>query len=112
MLQWGGGGLTGGLGFWRDISVALLMLEFFVVGLPVLAVGILMVRLLRQAKRWLKASFPAWQAKVLQVGDAVDRYAELAVVPVVAVAATFSAAATFLRLLTHLLPPSGKARSA
>jgi len=97
------------LGFWRDISLVLLMLEFFIVGLPLLAIGILMVRLLRQAKRWLKASFPVWQANVRQVRDAVDRYSELVVVPVVLVAATFSATTTFLRLLTRWLPSSSKA---
>ena len=100
--------MTGELGFWRDISVVLLMLEFFVVGLPVLAVGILMVRLLRQARRWLRASFPAWQAKVLLVHDTVDKYAELAVAPVIAIAAMLAAVAAFIRLLTRLLSPTQK----
>jgi len=86
------------LAAWRDASLILLALEFFVIGLPFAAVGYLAVKYLRLFRRWLAAHFPVWQAAAVRGRDFVDHYARYATVPVVGVAS----AAAALRSVTRL----------
>ncbi|NPV08159.1 MAG: hypothetical protein HPY83_09385 [Anaerolineae bacterium] len=90
----------GDLAGWRDASIVLLALEFFLVGLPMLAVGYFAVRYLRGFRHWLAINFPVWQVAAVRGRDYVEQYVGYAAAPFVALAALASAIATVASLVS------------
>ena len=98
------------LAFWRDVSLILLVLEAFVLCLPVLIIGVFIVRGLGALRRWLRGQFPTWQAYVFLGHDTVDRYAQVAITPVLAIAAAGSMVASAIRTVSRLTRAQGRTR--
>jgi hypothetical protein len=98
-----------GLASWRDVSLVLLALEAFVLCLPLLVIAVLVVRGLRQAHLWLAGHFPIWQSYFVVGRDAVDRYARIAITPLLATAAAFAAIASALRAVSRTAQARGHA---
>ncbi len=95
----------GDLAAWRDASLILLALEFFVIGLPLAVAGYFVVKYLRLGQRWLAAHFPIWQAAAVRGRDYVEEYSRYAAVPMMSMA-SFAAA---VRSVTRLGKPTDSA---
>ena len=91
-----------GLAFWRDVSLTVLVLEAFLVCLPIAVIGVFIVRGLQALRRWLGCQFPVWQAYTLVGQNAVARYARVAITPVLAAAAAYSMIAAALRTASRM----------
>ena len=95
------------LAFWRDVSLIVLCLEVFVIGLPFLILGAYLVRGLRLGQGWLARNLPLWQLKAVQVRDAVEHFSTASVAPVMALAAFGAAVASIARALLALTNSNG-----